>query len=722
MNSDFDDNQKTRQATAGGGSAAPAQTPYLLDNKFNPGDIVGDNYQILKLIGSGGMGYVYSVHHRILQKDYAMKTLSSDQVSETAWRRLQVEAQAIAKMNHPNIVAIHNLGLHQGKVPYYVMDLLHGTSLAERLKARGPLELKTACQIFIEICNGLGLAHRKGIVHRDIKPGNIFVLDQIDASGARIKIVDFGIAKLTGAGELNKQNLTTAGEIFGSPYYMSPEQCEGKPIDTRSDIYSLGCTLFEALTGVPPFKGSNHLGTMLMHQTDEPPTLRQTDQSKTFPAAIENLVATMLAKNPDDRYQTLEQVAYDLQEIQHGREVASPYVTRVIRPDDFDDDDDDSEEQQANDRRAKGVKIAAGCAALIILFTIVVSAGGSNFYGLVKNNATEDGASPPVAEKIDAQNVKDAHTSLDLSAPSASDVGKVKGADYDKTTGRPTEEYVTRCMESAPKYGKLLNGGKTIQFDFPRDQSIGNISIRGDSHSMTAAQGTVTFPTHKSLNYYPNDYALAHPEIFASFRPDEIEGLSTPSRMEQLPQVALAMPFIARLTGLERIDLKMSKADDSDVVYLDKLPRLESLNLNMTAVSGKAISRLRRLKQLRVLYFSYNKEIHDLLTALAGSKALTNIYLESPEKPLSDADIKLIATCPNLMHIDMQASNISKNALKELKVLKKLEFVDVTGCGITEKEADELRFNHAKAIEVVTIDNSQDTFNKIGQPSADWIR
>jgi serine/threonine protein kinase len=211
--------------------------------KLQPGELLGD-YEIISLLGVGGMGFVYKARHRVLNKIYALKTLNYEKVNEIAWRRLQLEAQAIARMNHPNIIAIHNLGLHDGVLPFYVMDLLEGENLADVLTRAGALSLEDALPVFVGVASGLGYAHKKGIIHRDIKPGNIFLLKEKDATGSRVKLVDFGIAKLSGV-EAEVQNLTTAGEIFGSPYYMSPEHCDGKRIDARSDIYSLGCTFFE---------------------------------------------------------------------------------------------------------------------------------------------------------------------------------------------------------------------------------------------------------------------------------------------------------------------------------------------------------------------------------------------------------------------------------------------------------------------------------------------
>src|ERR1700733_9470795 len=222
---DHDDPQDKTQLTAGG-------TP--IAGEFVAGDIVGGSYEVASFIGAGGMGNVYRVRHTIMQTEYALKTLSAEKVTEIAWRRFQNEAQAISRMNHPNVVAIYNLGFDQDRLPYYVMDLLAGKTLADIIREKGRLETNETLSMFIEVCAGIGYAHKKGIVHRDIKPPNIVLMDKPDPTGAGIKIVDFGIAKLSHTKDLANQKLTSVGEVCGSPFYMSPEQCAAGKIDARS--------------------------------------------------------------------------------------------------------------------------------------------------------------------------------------------------------------------------------------------------------------------------------------------------------------------------------------------------------------------------------------------------------------------------------------------------------------------------------------------------------
>jgi serine/threonine protein kinase len=306
-----------------------ASSPGSQAGEFKPGDIIGGAYEIIDLIGHGSMGNVYRARHQIMLEEYALKTLRAEKLTEVSWKRFQLEAQSIAKMNHPNIVTIYNFGLHAQTIPYYVMAQLQGKTIEEMIDERGPLPVEEVLPIFVEVCKGMGYAHQKSIIHRDIKPPNILILDK-PQGGSRVKIVDFGIAKITGDGAGDKQQLTNIGEVCGSPLYMSPEQCEGSSIDARSDIYSLGCTLYEALTGSPPFRGRNVVDTMLKHQSERPLSLKVATGGKEFHPMLERVVAAMLAKSPADRYQNMATAAQDLQAIIDGV-AAPPEVTSSAR-------------------------------------------------------------------------------------------------------------------------------------------------------------------------------------------------------------------------------------------------------------------------------------------------------------------------------------------------------------------------------------------------------
>ncbi len=221
------------------------QQPAEIALEFNPGDIVGGAYEILRLLGQGGMGNIYLARHNIMLEEYAIKTLRAENLTDVSWKRFQKEAQAIGRMNHHNIIAIYNFGLHERTVPYYVMAQLRGKTLHDIVQENGPMAAAEALPIFVEVCNGMGYAHKKGVIHRDLKPPNIVFLDT-EQTGSRVKIVDFGIVKLSDEAG-NSQQLTNIGEVCGSPYYMSPEQCEAGTVDASVPTFTrlvASCTKF----------------------------------------------------------------------------------------------------------------------------------------------------------------------------------------------------------------------------------------------------------------------------------------------------------------------------------------------------------------------------------------------------------------------------------------------------------------------------------------------
>lgn len=288
-------------------------------SEYQPDEVIGDRYRVLSRLGRGGMGLVYRVEQIFIKKQFALKTIDSRVLSETAVRRFQQEAKASFALQHPNIVTVNDFGVLDGQNPFLVMELINGETLADRLETSGPLAVEVALPIFIQICFALAYAHELGIVHRDIKPSNIMLVKGIKpGTEGSIKILDFGLAKFTLHEEGEIQALTRTGEIFGSPVYMSPEQCGGLRVDHRTDIYSLGCVIFEALTGKPPLVGDSALSTMIMHQSEKPVTLKEASGGGRFPQALEDIVACMLSKSPEKRYSNLGQLVQDLAAIKSG--------------------------------------------------------------------------------------------------------------------------------------------------------------------------------------------------------------------------------------------------------------------------------------------------------------------------------------------------------------------------------------------------------------------
>ncbi len=288
------------------------------------------------------MGLVYEVEHVLMAKRMALKILKTEHLTEAVWKRFRAEGQAIARLDHANIVRIYDMSQSEDGVPFYTMDLITGMSLADYLQDYGRMSQSEALPVFRQVCAGLAYAHEHGIIHRDIKPGNIMLIGLSEndnkVADKQVKIVDFGIAKLTDESGNTIQGLTKPGEVFGSPLYMSPEQCNGQKVDQRSDLYSVGITLFQVLTGKPPLLGKTAIETTIMHQTTVPPTLsealakagRDADGSASvkFSPRLEQVVATMLEKLPEDRYSSLSEVARELLQIERGDTAVPLELTR----------------------------------------------------------------------------------------------------------------------------------------------------------------------------------------------------------------------------------------------------------------------------------------------------------------------------------------------------------------------------------------------------------
>lgn len=288
------------------------------------GDVVAKTYQINRVIGKGGMSVVYLADQRLLGRAFALKVLDVERKSESAVRRFIQEATTAAQLKHPNLVAVHDYGLLNDGQPYLVMDFIDGPTLAQYLEHDGPMPIPNVVALICQLAFGLMYAHEKGVVHRDIKPGNIMLLKpHQQADEGSVKIVDFGIAKLTQSEDGEVQRLTRTGEIFGSPTYMSPEQCRGANVDQRSDIYSLGCVMFECLTGNPPFVGDSAMATMVLRLTEKPKTLSEATNGNSFPPVLDSIIAKMLRTEPGERYQDVSALISDLMQLQHGSPVSN---------------------------------------------------------------------------------------------------------------------------------------------------------------------------------------------------------------------------------------------------------------------------------------------------------------------------------------------------------------------------------------------------------------
>jgi len=256
--------------------------------------ILNDRYEMGTPLGKGGMAHVYRGTDRVLDRTVAIKVLSGKYAGDDSFvTRFRREAQAAAGLNHANIVGVYDTG-DEGQMHYIVMEYVEGETLGDVLRRDGRLDPERAAAVAVEVATALHAAHEKGLVHRDVKPGNVM----IDREG-RVKVVDFGIARAAA-----DDTLTQTGLVLGTASYLSPEQAQGLPVDARSDIYSLGCVLYEMLTGRPPFDGDTPVAIAYMHVNETPPGPSELEPS--IPPHLDQAVMRALEKDPEARFPTAE--------------------------------------------------------------------------------------------------------------------------------------------------------------------------------------------------------------------------------------------------------------------------------------------------------------------------------------------------------------------------------------------------------------------------------
>ncbi|MCC7527499.1 MAG: protein kinase [Candidatus Melainabacteria bacterium] len=631
---------------------------------FQPGEVVSGRYRIVGELGRGGMGTVYKVEQIFLQCTYALKLFDARHSSPSSLMRFQREAKAAHDLNHPNLVRVYDFGTLNDDTPYLVMDFVEGETLAHLIKARGRLSVQQALAIFLQVCDGLGHAHERGIVHRDLKPSNIMVqTSHTSDSVAEVKILDFGIAKILHECALESLPLTRTGEVFGSPLYMSPEQCYGRSVDQRSDIYSLGCSLFEALTGLPPFAGDSALSTMLKHQQEAPLSLRDTLLGEEFPESLELIIPRLLAKDPARRYQTVSAVRDDLLCVMDNRALSSPSACST------------GAEKSAG---PSGKVLTAALAAFLLL---LLAAGLSLL--------------PKRQKAAERQSL--------ISIPPAKKEGEIL-AEIHATMPSAIDRYFAFSSMQECKKGSW-------QLTFPR-QSIGWIWTRSDGYNRKIpAKGSVSFRSAQPLGFEPNIYGCMETNVFRAFRPDELYEVRLAHNNHAGDEF---VRNLGRLSGLKHLNLDSTPVTDEGLSAIKDLPGLEELNVTETEVTPEGLLRLKRLNQLSCLeageidnVSKVLRQMHDaplrilraqstqlsdddLQMIVAKFPRLTHLFIKH-NKDVSDRGLAYLVGARHLVSLDVRFCSLSPGCIMHLKRMPSLRNLEVSLATWTKSEREELQ-------------------------------
>ncbi len=605
-------------------SGEDSHMPVTFGMVFELGAIVDNRYKILEILGRGGMGTVYKVQHLIFNEVCALK-VSSARLEPVSAQRFQREAVVAKLLDHEHIVKVTDFGLVDSVVPFFVMQYAQGPSLSDLIRQKQRLKLEEALEIFSQVSSAMAHAHDKGVIHRDLKPSNIIVGNQ--AGRVCVKVVDFGIAKLLSADEQGK-GLTRTGEIFGSPPYMSPEQCLGAKVDHRADIYSFGCSLFESICGLPPFAGDTALHTMMLHQTGKAPTLKEASLGLVDEPALEKMLAKLLTKDPHDRYQSFDEVKVDLNLIRGGKQ---PLVASVPKASDL------------RERRSRKEMLPW----IISIAILGLIAGSISVWFYTRQNVQYQKEDVPKSDNWIGSDM----------------LAKV-------------QPYASLYKDS---YGRIWK-----RFRFPDHKNFGLLETMPSERSerkVYVAKDIVQVPADERLTLIIRNETVSNPNSLRGFGKDDLYGISAQKVLGAIDDKFVH--DILPLTGLQALSLDLTEVTDTGFELIGKhMPNLKELSIGSTEITGEAVAKFPRLKKLVNLRMGGNSNGGLIFPALRGSKNL--IYLSICDCQLKDSNLDGVNTLANLQTLMIRNNkDITDAGIAKLVGLKKLTLLELNGCSVT---------------------------------------
>lgn len=610
------------------GSCPKDGTPITIHG--DPGLKLVGNYEFIQFIGAGGMGVIYKAKHPILNRLVAIKMLHGHLVSDAIIKRFRQEAEAVSSLDHRNIIHVHDFGVSEHNQPYMVMDFIEGKPLSDVLQAN-PLPLEAVINIAIQIAEGLQHAHDRGVLHRDLKPSNIMVTDY-DCAVPEVKIVDFGIAKVL---ESEKTRMTQTGELIGTPQYMSPEQCRGGVLDARSDIYALGCVMFEAITGKALFSGHSMVSVIVDQMNTQPRTLQETRPDMAFPGHLEDIIAKVLAKDPPDRYQSMNELAQELISVQKviAQQKASSWSKmRVFR---------------LNREQRNLFLLMLGSFAT--LATVAITS--VSFIKVVHDSQT---------------------THIQRAILTNPIVGKGTAPDVKVQERRKLVRYLN--MEKADdelmrNFFDVDTGTARLDLDNGKitSESIYFISLQKSVKRLHLEKAKIR---DTDLTFLPGMPKLDH--LYLDNTKITDDGLT----------------YVAQMPSLDRLFISFTPVTDRGVERLAK-SKLKWINLSSTKISGGAMTSLAQMERLEHLDLeNFYPRGDKNLGALASAKKLE--YLNLGNGDITVEDLEAVSKIGSLTTLRLANCSIENGALEKLVKLEKLSELNLSHAAISPAQWQEI--------------------------------
>ncbi len=589
-----------------------------------------DRYEVTAKLGEGGMGVVYKAWDTVLNQDVSIKLLKNIGNLEESAIRFQREAKAASHLTHANLATVLDFGATEDGTLYMVSKFIEGQTLSQRLRKEGALPLEKAISVFLQVADCMAYIHSKGILHRDLKSGNIIVRE--DGEEIEAHVLDFGIAKLLEE-HILEDNVTSAGTVLGSPMYMSPEQGLGKAVDFRSDIYSLGCMFYESITGSTPFRADTIFDVIKMHTEEQPSPFSEVIDRDDIPEDLEKLIYKMLSKKPEERPESMKQVVSKLEQISGDVKQKKLFKGKSSARDNF----------FASLFATQNNAFAGGKAWLYI--TLVAILIGAPALYLYMNNiqARQHQKENEMIERVNKN-------SLELST-------NFPAKELMKVDEDPRNQFLS--YESLhPGYRRVhRNEGWKEKYDYGRLKDF-------------------------DFDFYLSgfDKEESKEDLKKILSVDHLIGLNCyETKLDDKDLTTIAGKKNLRLLEFTRVG-PFTKAG---LASLATLPKLEILRLSECNLDDDCMTELSKLKNLESLDIDYNKAVTDkgVESLLRNKSKIVSLSLKNV--PVSDEAVKSVSKLPELKELHLNNTAISDKAMKYLAD-SKIQSLDIYGTKVSD--------------------------------------